>query len=299
MLQIQRSKHKRRNTSTFSSKNENLDGKIDIENLLTKGADINARNKWGQTPLQYAAIADCLQNIEIMTKYSGIDINSRDINGYNALQSLIAANDGESINLDDNLPVMSTSDTLSSDDADIIKMIQRLHGPKKKTFSIDLRKSLQVLVNAGIDVNHQTTFGDEYDLSSLRALLSSRDVLGRTPWNLMIGGVGYTTSAENLKTILSYGVSPEVRDTLGNTVLHTICGVSHGEAYGDVLKYLLEIGADINAQNMYGESVLSLTLSDHIFNIFCEFNADCKIYDRWGRSALVSIMKYRPCQIYS
>ncbi|XP_071148372.1 ankyrin repeat and death domain-containing protein 1A-like [Mytilus edulis] len=110
----------------------------------------------------------------------------------------------------------------------------------------------------------------------------------------MIGGKGYTTSAKNLKTILIYGVSPEVNDTFGNTVLHQICGVSHGYVYGDVLEYLLEIGADINAQNMYGESVLSLTLSEHIFNIFCEFNADCKIYDKWERSALISIMKYRP-----
>ncbi|CAC5388640.1 unnamed protein product [Mytilus coruscus] len=330
----------------LAAKNKTHDGKVYIENLLTKGVDINARNKWGQTPLQYAAIAGCLQNIEILTKYSGIDVNSRDINGYNALQSLIAANDGESNNLDDNLPAMNL---LSSNNADTFEMPLRI----KRTFSSQLRKSLQALVNAGIDVNNQTTFGDgilhliatrdenttllkffisnfpdtnlnlinkkkenflhvyvthellkeimelfeciaESDHSSLRALLSGRDVLGRTPWNLMIGGAGYCTSAENLKTILSYGVSPEVNDTLGNTVLHQICGVSHGYAYGDVLEYLLEIGADINAQNMYGESVLSLTLSEHIFEIFCKFNADCKVYDRWGRSALISIMKYRP-----
>ncbi|CAC5388634.1 unnamed protein product [Mytilus coruscus] len=329
----------------LAAKNKNHDGKVYIENLLTKGEDINALNKWGQTPLQYAAIAGCLQNIEVLTKYSGTDVNSRDINGYNALQSLIAANDGESNNLDDNLPAMNL---LSSNNADISEMPLRT----KRTFSIQLRKSLQALVNAGIDVNNQTTFGDgilhliatreentpllkffisnfpdrnlnlinkkhenflhvyvthellkeimelfeciaESDHSSLRTLLSSRDILGRTPWNLMIGRGDYTT-AENLKTILSYGVSPEVNDTLGNTVLHQICGVSHGEAYGDVLEYLLEIGADINAQNMYGESVLFLTLSEHIFKIFCKFNADLEINDRWGRSALMSIMKYRP-----
>ncbi|CAC5388650.1 unnamed protein product [Mytilus coruscus] len=251
------------------AKNKNHDGKVYIENLLTKGEDINARNKWGQTPLQYAAIAGYLQNIETLTKYSGIDVNSRDINGYNALQSLIAANDGESNNSDDNLHAM---DLLSSNNADKSEMPLRI----KRTFSIQLRKSLQALINAGINVNNQTTFGDgilhristreentpllkffianfpdtnlnlinkknenflhvyvthellkeimelfkciaEYDQSSLRALLSSRDVLGRTPLNLMTGGgVDYTT-AENLKTILSYGVSPEVRDTLGNT----------------------------------------------------------------------------------
>ncbi|CAC5394680.1 unnamed protein product [Mytilus coruscus] len=321
----------------LAAKNKNHYGKVYLENLLTKGIDVNARNKWGQTPLHYAAIAGCLQNIETLTRFFGIDVNSRDINRYNALQSLIAANDGESNNSDDNLPERNNylQDLISSDNADKFEMPLRM----KRTFSIDLRKSLQTLVNAGIDVNNQTTFGDgilhlistreentpllkffisnfpdtnlnlinkksenflhvyvtnelleeiielfeclaEYDHSSLRALLSSKDILGRTPWNLMIGGSGYCTSSENLKTILSYGVSPEVNDTIGNTVLHQICGVSHGYAYGDVLEYLLEIGADINAQNMYGETCLSLTLSEHIFKIFCKFNADCKIYDR-------------------
>ncbi|XP_071150451.1 serine/threonine-protein phosphatase 6 regulatory ankyrin repeat subunit C-like [Mytilus edulis] len=128
----------------LAAKNEKHDGKIDIEKLLTKGVDVNARNKWGQTK-----------------KSSGIDVNSKDINGYNALQSLIAANDGESNNSDDNLPVMSIClPGDDDDDADIFKMPLRVYGHMKKTFSIDLRKSLQALINAGIDVNNQTTFGD-------------------------------------------------------------------------------------------------------------------------------------------
>ncbi|CAC5404510.1 unnamed protein product [Mytilus coruscus] len=131
--------------------------------------------------------------------------------------------------------------------------------------------------------------------SCLRTLLSSTDVMGRTPWNLMIVGDGfYYTSASNLRKIFSFGVSPEGNDNLKNTVLHRICGVSHGDAYVDVLEYLLEIGAYINAQNIYGEPVLSLTLSEQILETFLKFNADCSIKDKWGGSSLISIMKYRP-----
>ncbi|XP_052080119.1 uncharacterized protein LOC127718190 [Mytilus californianus] len=334
----------------LAAKNKNVDGQEYIKNLLSKGLDPNARNKWGQTPLHYAAIAGCLQNIETLTKTSGIDVNNRDINGYNALQSMVAANGGESNNSINYLHAMDNyvEMLLSSDNPDDIEM--------PETLNADLRKSLQALVNAGSDVNNQTTFGhgilhliatredntpllkffisnfpdinlnllnkknenflhvyvsnalleEIIDLlewiemhdnlnSCLRALLSSTDVMGRTPWNLMIVGDGfYYTSAADLRKIFSFGVSPEGNDNLGNTILHRICGVSHGDAYVDVLEHLLKIGANINAQNIYGEPVLSLTLSEQILETFLKFNADCSITDKWGRSSLVSIMKYRP-----
>ncbi|VDI53299.1 serine/threonine-protein phosphatase 6 regulatory ankyrin repeat subunit A [Mytilus galloprovincialis] len=334
----------------LAAKSINLGGEDSIENQLTKGVDINARNKWGQTPLQYAAIAGCLQNIETLTRSPGIDINSRDINGYNALQSLIAAKDGESADSDDDL----------EDDAftmeNYFERVQSLDDmvdvemPEKKS-SVELRKSLQVLVNAGIDVNNQTVFGDtilhlialreenqpllkffisnfsdinlniinkknetflhvyvsherledivelfvwiadKYSGSSLKALLSSRDIRGKTPWSLMIGNTG---EAANFQTILEYAVLPYVNDNLGNTLLHQTCGILYGRSHAAFLEHLLKGGADLNEQNMYGEPVLSLTLDEEVFEIFAKFNPDFEVKDRWGRSALSSIMKYRP-----
>ncbi|VDI82392.1 serine/threonine-protein phosphatase 6 regulatory ankyrin repeat subunit A [Mytilus galloprovincialis] len=304
----------------LAAKNKNPDGKVTIENLLTKGIDINARNKWGQTALQYAAIAGCLQNIETLIKSPGIDINSIDINGYNALQSLIASIDGES-------PSFTDNDRLV------------------------LRTSLQALVNAGIDVNNQTVFGDsilhlialqqdnppllkffisnfpdinldlinkknenffhvyvaeerlkfivefcewnaeKYSGSRLKTLLCSRDIRGKTPWTLMIGNTGVSSNFQN---ILDYAVSPYVNDNLGNTVLHQTGGILYGRSHSEFLEYMLKGGADLNAQNMYGEPVLSMTLDEDVFEIFKQFNPDLKVKDRWGRSTLSSIMKYRP-----
>ncbi|CAC5394678.1 unnamed protein product [Mytilus coruscus] len=304
----------------LAAKNKNPDGQVSIENLLTKGVDPNARNKWDQTPLHYAAIAGCLQNIETLTRSPGIDVNSRDINGYNALHSLISANDGES-------PSFTDNDRLV------------------------LRKCLQALVNAGIDVNNQTVFGDsilhlialrqdnppllkyfisnfpdinldlinqknenffhvyvaeerlediveffewiaeKYSGSRLKALLCCRDIHGKSPWTLMIGNTG---ESANFQKILDYAVSPYVNDNLGNTVLHQTCSILYGRSHSEFLEYMLKGGADLNAQNMYGEPVLSLTLDEEVFEIFEQFNPDYEVKDRWGRSTLSSIMKYRP-----
>ncbi|CAG2223029.1 unnamed protein product [Mytilus edulis] len=275
---------------------------------------------------------------------------SRDINGYNALQSLIAAKDCESADSDDDLEDDSFTMENYLERVQSLDDMVDVEMPEKKS-SVELRKSLQVLVNAGIDVNNQTVFGDtilhlivlreknqpllkffisnfsdinlniinkknetflhvyvsherledivelfvwiadKYSGSSLKALLSSRDIRGKTPWSLMIGNTG---EAANFQTILEYAVLPYANDNLGNTLLHQTCGILYGRSHAAFLEHILEGGADLNAQNMYGEPVLSLTLDEEVFEIFEKFNPNFEVKDRWGRSALSSIMKYRP-----
>ncbi|XP_071148967.1 uncharacterized protein [Mytilus edulis] len=323
----------------FAAKDINLKSQNSIKNLLTKGENINARNKWGQTPLHYAATAGCLHNIETLTKSSGIDINSRDVNGYNALQSLIAGDNGESdyvLKFEGYCLRVLSADRILDD----VEMSEK---------SVDLRKSLQTLVNAGIDVNSQTVFGDgvlhlialrkdnpsllkffisnfpeirlnlinkknenflhvyvprerledivklfewiadKYSGSIMKELSSRKDIRGQTPWTLMIGNTGEYADFRN---ILDYSVSPDVIDNLGNTVLQQTCGNSYSHSHLEFLEYMLKIGADINAQNIYGETILSMTVDEKILKIFLEFNPDFNVKDRWGRCALLNLVKY-------
>ncbi|CAC5394682.1 unnamed protein product [Mytilus coruscus] len=55
---------------------------------------------------------------------------------------------------------------------------------------------------------------------------------------------------------------------------------------------MLKVGADINAQNMYGETILSMTVDPKILKILLKFNPDFNVKDRWGRCTLLSLMKY-------
>ncbi|VDI31626.1 Hypothetical predicted protein [Mytilus galloprovincialis] len=323
----------------LAAKIKNTGGENSIENQLTKGVDVNARNKWGQTPLHYAAISGCLHNIETLIKSSGIDINSRDINGYNALQSLIAGDDGE------NDYVL----TFGSYRLRVLSADRILDDVEMSEKSVDLRKSLQALVNAGIDVNNQTVFGDgvlhlialrkdnppslkffisnfpdirlnlinkknenflhvyvprerledivklfewiadKFSGSTIKELSSGKDICGKTPWSLMIGNTGEYADFRN---ILVYAVSPDVNDNLGNTVLQQTCGNSYSYSHLEFLEYMLKVGADINAQNIYGETILSMTVDEKILKIFLKFNPDFNAKDRWGRCALLSLMTY-------
>ena len=94
---------------------------------------MNAGNKWKQTPLHYAAIAQSLETIEILLNIPGIDVNAVDVNGYNALHIFIASNTGS---------------TTFGPYSHIVTEVSQT-----------CKKGLHLLIGAGISVNSQTKFG--------------------------------------------------------------------------------------------------------------------------------------------
>lgn len=62
--------------------------------LLSKGARLELRDKFGRTALMFASIGSCSSMISLMTRFSGSDIRARDKSGRTALDY---ANDGASL----------------------------------------------------------------------------------------------------------------------------------------------------------------------------------------------------------
>lgn len=60
-----------------------------------------------------------------------------------------------------------------------------------------------------------------------------------------------------LKIALKYGVNPDLRDSVGNTLLMDSSGIGDF----DQVEILLEYAADVNAQNCSGESPLSIAVA--------------------------------------
>lgn len=56
---------------------------VELMNVLTScGADVNIKNKWGQTPLHYAVYLESPKNVAFLLDQQSIDVNAADINGY-------------------------------------------------------------------------------------------------------------------------------------------------------------------------------------------------------------------------
>ena len=297
-----------------------------IEVLLSKGGDINCQNKWGQTPLHYAAIADCFENLPRLTTVPNVDVNITDLNGYNALHCLICSDENPSLNFfGDTDEQEQVSPDLKQAIHVLVKAGTKINSQTKCGYTIlhlastrdnnspllkyifrsfpeiDLKAKNQMGENflhvyAGSEIFEEISdLLDEVaeaNLSIVRELLNDKNVLGRTPWTNMIDDAN--VSEEFIKKILSYEVSVNTVDNLGNTALHRIAGVSTGIFYSGIIDLLVEGGADITIENVYRESPGFVLFLRHVFDVFVKHEMDFNTRDRWGRTPLVSVMKHRP-----
>lgn len=89
--------------------------------------------------------------------------------------------------------------------------------------------------------------------------------------------------------ILSYlidsGAPPDIRDIAGHTALHHACTPPNGHA--EITKLLLEKGANVNAQNRYGEVPIFFPFQGGdatLVDLLMEHGADLDIPDANGDS---------------
>ena len=297
-----------------------------LEILVSKGADVNSQNKWGQTPLHYAAIADCFENLQKLIAVANADVNIVDLNGYNALHCLICSGKDPSLEFFEDTDEQEVCSDLKKAMHALVNAGTKINCQTKcghtilhlastrdnntpllkyilQNFSeIDMKAKNKMGENflhvyAGSEIFEEISdVLDEIAVANLpirvRELLNDRNVLGRTPWTNMVDNAN--VSEEFIKKILSYGISVNTVDNLGNTVLHRIAGVSTGIVYSEIIDLLIEAGADINSLNVYRESPGFVLWLRDVLEVFTKHEMDFNTLDRWGRSPLVSVMKHRP-----
>lgn len=296
--------------------------------LLAKGGSVNKQNIWGQTPIHYAAIKDSFETLQTLTAVPSADINIVDRNGYNALHSLISYGEASSLDVQSSVFEDDVED-VSSDLKEALQLFVKtgvnlncqtsyghsiLHlATTRKDNTPLLRFILQNFPEIDLRVKNQMgenflhvyakseIFEDvseildeiaEANLPVLKDLLAGKDVLGRTPWSNMIDDANI--SEDFVQKVLSFGLSANTADNLGNTALHRIAGVSTGVFYSGIIELLIQGGADVNAENICNESPVFVLFLKHVFDVFSKYGMDFNKKDRWGRSPLVSIMKHRP-----
>jgi len=200
-----------------------------VKTLLAEGADINAKDASGRTALMHAAEYGKIEKVKILLA-KGADVNAKDASGRTAL--ICAASSG----------------------------------------SIE---NIKILLTKGADINAK----DEY-------------------WGTALIHAARSGSIENVKILLAEGADINAKGAKGDTAL--MYAVRSGSI--EKVKILLAKGADINTKNEYGDTALidaasSLMNTEIIIKILLAKGADINVKDNSGNTALMHAMRGRRTEI--
>ena len=171
--------------------------------------------------------------------------------------------------------------------------------------------------------NTSVHYAAAYHVGVLRAVVAhggrctARNAHGTTPLHVATAQGAFGTGPEGVRILLDCGASPGAKDDLGNMPLHTLyegvrkSGLSRlpnvgahplpGGSREDILKVLLEGGADPNARNNAEDTPMMVllkgggmpfTLQSHL-RLFLKHDADPDTVDGEGVTALIrTILEY-------
>lgn len=241
-----------------------IEGHLEMAKLLiSKGADINMQDSWnGNTPLIWA----CSKNHLELAKYlisKGADVNHIDKNESTALTSACRAN------------YLDIAKLLISEGADINHKHKNTgYTPLIGSCAYNHTDLTKFLLAEGADVNIRANDGStalihaaEYDLEIVNLLLSKGADLnakmndGTSAFSKSILGIlKGSDSTELPEFFLSNGADVDEAATSGDMVSWTPLFFAVSAEKENLVKFLIDNGANVNAKNKDVNTVLSLAL---------------------------------------
>ena len=284
------------------------------EKLIAIGADANALNLWGQSPIHYAAINESVQAINALLETEAIDVTLTDCNGYNALHCFVSNTEAyttEWVNVVQSLidaGIDINSQTTfgyhvlhrlagKEDNTEFIKFILR-NFPEVKPNILDQKGEnfLHIYVKSELCEEILLLFQEialgafgSCSRKNLQELLNQKNHNGLTPFRIMIE-TGNRTK-ENVVQMLDIGALSNITDNYGNSILYRLINVPCAD---DIVEEILKTGINVNARNIFGQTLSAYLWCSMSFEILMHHNIDLNMTDRWGCSPLVSVMKWRP-----
>ena len=253
--------------------------------LVDGGADIDARNKEGVTPLAIAVQKNDLETVKLLTA-AGADIHTQDTNGNSPL-SIALAGSAEMLEAVVNEKNAGFTDSNGNTPLHLALICD---APLSK---------IQYIISLMKDVNTRNKDGNS---ALFLSILKNRQKVGELL--LAKNADIFSTNTNNnspLRLALKYGGSVQdwlitsktikQKDGTGNTVLHYAAEWQ----YKDAINGLVMKGADITAKNANGETALFSavkTNNPEIIQTVVDCGADIKVRDNLGSTAMHTAVRW-------
>ena len=253
--------------------------------LIDGGADVDARNKEGVTPLAIAVQKNDLETVRLLTA-AGADIHTQDTNGNSPLSIALA---GTSEMLEAVVNENNAGFTDSNGNTPL-HLALICDAPLSK---------IQYIISLMKDVNTRNKDGNS---ALFLSILKNRQKVGELL--LAKNADIFSTNTNNnspLRLALKYGGSVQdwlitsktikQQDGTGNTVLHYAAEWQ----YKDAINGLVMKGADISAKNANGETPLFSAVKTNnpaIIQTVVDCGADIKARDNLGSTAMHTAVRW-------
>ncbi|GHS94676.1 hypothetical protein FACS1894139_08850 [Planctomycetales bacterium] len=232
---------------------------IEIANAIKGGANVNAKDKNGMTPLHYAAENNKNAEVVVLLVKAGADINSKENTGETPLHRAVKSNGNPEV-------VVALIKAGATVDSKEVHGWTPLHIAAKDN---NYPEVIVSLAKAGANVNARDNEGrtplkialDAGKHPAAEALRSAGGFQNYT--GNFISLVERTQSPDEVADAIKRGADVSVKGYNGNTPLHYAAGDSQN---ADVVAVLIKSGANVNAKNNDGMTPLHYVVSNDVKN---------------------------------
>lgn len=229
-----------------------------VDLLIRNGADPNAKNNDGETPILYASTQEnSVDTIRLLIECGAYFVGLHDKYGLTALLNATYGNELGLVKL------------LVAHGADVNEKDEGRHSPLHYAAQGGQDEMIEFLLSSGADVN-------------------SRSSYERTPL-MLVGKFG--DNEKCAKILIERGADVDAKDDESNTPLHY--SAEHGRM--SIIKVLVDGGAEMNARNKFKKTCAHTAAaywSDKMLNALEELGADLTATDSAGNTPL-DIFKFR------